>query len=145
MASGAGAGSASRLVLDASAYSRFRAGDPLVHDFIAAAEVVFVPTTVLGELHATFELGSRARENQVTLAEFLAEPFVVVLPLSATIAQQYGRIFATLQGAGTPIPANDIWIAAATIDQGATLLTFDQDFERVPGLERIVLEGIETS
>ena len=140
MASGADAGSASRLVLDATAYSRFRAGDALVHDFIAAAEVVFVPATVLGELHAAFELGSRTRENQVTLAEFLAEPFVVVLPVSATVAQRYGRIFAALRRAGTPLPANDIWIAAGTIDQGATLLTFDQRFEQVPGLDRIVLE-----
>jgi predicted nucleic acid-binding protein len=103
---------------------------------------VLLPTTVLGELAATFQLGSRTRENQVTLAEFLAEPFVVVLPTSATITHQYGRIFASLQRAGTLIPANDIWIAAGTIDQGATLLTFDQRFERVPGLERIVLEGV---
>jgi hypothetical protein len=37
-----------RLVLDTSAYSHFRAGDDRVLDWIAAAEIVFLPTIVLG-------------------------------------------------------------------------------------------------
>jgi predicted nucleic acid-binding protein len=52
-------------------------------------------------------------------------------------------VFAALRRAGTPIPVNDIWIAATTIDQGACLLTFDSDFERVAHLDCILLEGIE--
>jgi tRNA(fMet)-specific endonuclease VapC len=131
------------VLLDTSAYSRFRAGDSRVHDLVAAAEVVIVPTTVLGELYGAFELGSRARENRLVLAEFLGEPFVTVAPVSATVARQYGRIYASLRRAGTPIPVNDMWIAASAIDQGACLLTFDDDFERVAGLDRIVLAGIE--
>ena len=66
-----------------------------------------------------------------------------VFPISADVARQYGRVHAALRRAGTPIPANDMWIAAATIDQGACLLTFDRDFEHVAGLDRIVLEGVE--
>ena len=134
---------APRLALDTSAYSRLRAGDRRVHDLMAAAEIVLVPATVLGELHGAFELGSRGRENRVALAEFLAESFVMVVPTSATVARQYGRVYAALRRAGTPIPVNDIWIAAGAIDQGACLLTFDHDFDKVPGLDCIVLEGIE--
>jgi len=132
-----------RLVLDTSAYSRFRAGDSRVHDLLAAAEVVLLPATVLGELHGAFEFGSRAKENRVTLAEFLAEPFVRVLPTTADVARHYGRVYASLRKAGQPIPANDMWIAAAAIDQGACLVTFDRDFEHVAGLDRVVLEGVE--
>jgi len=143
MNSGSRAAPAPRLALDTSAYSRLRAGDERVHDAIAAAEVVLVPATVLGELWGAFEMGSRARENRVTLAEFLGEPFVSVVPISANVARQYGRVYAALRRAGTPIPVNDMWIAAATIDQGACLLTFDQDFRRVAGLEHILLEGIQ--
>ena len=102
-----------------------------------------MPATVLGELWGAFEMGSRLRENRVMLTEFLGEPFVSVIPISANVARQYGRVYAALRRAGTPIPVNDMWIAAAAIDSGACLLTFDRDFQRVAGLEQIQLEGIE--
>jgi predicted nucleic acid-binding protein len=143
MTSGGRPDRASRLSLDTSAYSKFRAGDTRVHDLIAAAEIVLVPAVVLGELYGAFEMGSRVRENRITLSEFLTEPFVKVVPISADVARQYGRVYAGLRRSGTPIPANDVWIAAATIDQGACLLTFDRDFERVAGLDWILLEGVE--
>jgi predicted nucleic acid-binding protein len=130
-------------VLDTSAYSHFRAGDTRVLDALARAEVVIVPTTVLGELFGAFELGSRARENHVALAEFLEEPFVAVHPTSPSVARQYGRVYAALRRAGTPIPVNDMWIAAAALDAGACVLTFDKDFGRVNGLDCQVLS--ETS
>jgi tRNA(fMet)-specific endonuclease VapC len=130
-----------RLVLDTSAYSRLRSGHPSVLDALAAAEVVLVPVTVLGELEAGFELGSRAKENRAVLAEFLAESFVEVLEVTRSAARRYGRIFAQLRRAGTPIPVNDIWIAAVTLDCGARLLTFDRDFARVEGLEPVLLDG----
>lgn len=132
-----------RLMLDTSAYSRFRAGDSRVHDLIADADVVLVPVPVLGELYGAFEVGGRARENRVALADFLAEPFVTVSAVSETVARQYGRLYGALRKAGSPVPVNDIWIAACALDQGACLLTFDTDFERVPGLDCIVLDGVE--
>jgi len=132
-----------RLVLDTSAYSRFRAGDARVHDLLSAAEIVLVPAVVLGELYGAFEFGSRGRENRVTLQEFLSEPFVRTVPISPDVARQYGRVYSALRRAGTPIPVNDMWIAATALDQGACVLTFDGDFKRVVGLDRIVLEGIE--
>ena len=131
-----------RLVLDTSAYSRFRSGDSRVHDLIAEADVIIIPTTVLGELYGAFEVGSRARANHVDLRDFLDEPFVTVAPVTEAVARQYGRVYAALRTAGTPIPVNDMWIAASAIDQGSCLLTFDTDFERVGGLDRIVLDGL---
>ena len=132
-----------RLVLDTSAYSKLRSGDTRVRDLIADAESVMVPTPVLGELHGAFELGSRVRENRVALSDFLTEAFVQVIPVTETVARHYGRVFAALRRAGTPIPANDMWIAACAIDQGGCLLTFDHDFANVAGLDHIVLDGIE--
>ena len=49
-----------------------------------------------------------------------------------------GELFVALRRAGTPIPVNDIWIAAATIDAGAHLLTFDSDFDRIAQLDRTI-------
>lgn len=143
MTSGVKSGRIPRLVLDTSAYSRFRAGDTRVRDLIAEAESVLVPAPVLGELHGAFEMGSRTRENHVALSEFLSEPFVQVTSVDDTVARHYGRVYAGLRRAGTPIPANDMWIAACALDQGGCLLTFDHDFDHVAGLDRLVLDGIE--
>lgn len=79
-----------------------------VLEVLARAERVLIPATVLGELEAVFEWGSRARENRRALEDFLEEPFVDLLPVTAAVARQYGRVFAGLRRAGTPIPVNDI-------------------------------------
>lgn len=130
----------SRLVLDTSAYSHFRTGHPEVLDALAGAERVLIPVTVLGELEAAFEWGTRARENRRALEAYLEEAFVDVLTVTAAVARQYGRLFTALRRAGTPLPVNDIWIAASTFDCGGTLLTFDRDFARVPGLDLITID-----
>lgn len=73
------------------------------------------------------------------LAEFLSESFVSTLPVTPSVAHQYGKLFAALRRAGTPIPINDIWIAATTLDCGGHLLTFDGDFDNLPSVDRTVL------
>lgn len=128
-----------RVVLDTSAYSHLRVGHSAVVDSLARADTVVVPAVVVGELEAGFLLGKRVEENRRTLAEFLDEPFVNILDVSAVTARRYGQIFAALRLAGTPIPINDIWIAAATMECGGHLLTFDVDFSRISGLEHTVL------
>ena len=94
---------------------------------------------MLGEFEAGFELGSRVRENRIVLAEFLKEPFVGTLPTTREVAGRYGRLFAELRRAGTPVPINDVWIAAATVDCGGHLLTFDGDFRRILSRDCTVL------
>ena len=123
-----------RLVLDTSAYSHFRAGHKETLESIAGADVVHLPTTVLGELYGGFQLGRQERENRQALSDFLAEPFVSVLPTTPEVAEQYGRVYAALRRRGRPIPVNDMWIAAAAIDCGGHLVTFDSDFQFVSGL-----------
>lgn len=129
-----------RIVLDTSAYSHFRGNHAEVVDRIAAADVVYLPTIVLGELEAAFRLGRRTGDNRAKLEEFLREDFVGVLPVTADVARCYGELFAELRAAGTPIPVNDIWIAAATIDAGAELITFDTDFGRIARLQHTIFE-----
>ena len=129
------------VVLDTSAYSAFRRGNPEVAELMAAASVITVPIVVVGELEAGFELVRRTDQNRLTLAEFLAEPGVEVRNTTGRTARLYARIFARLRTAGTPIPINDVWIAAAATECGGLLLTFDRDFERVADLEHTLLEA----
>lgn len=130
-----------RLVLDTSAYSHLRAGHVRVLDHIAGAAVVVMPVTVLGELEAGFELGRRAQENRHILAEFLDEPFTSIMEVTVTTVHYYARIFAYLRRAGTPIPVNDVWIAAATMECNGHLLTFDRDYRRILNLDHTLLEA----
>lgn len=128
-----------RLVLDTSAYSRLRVGHEELTEWIVGASIVYLPTIVLGELFAGFLLGQRRKENEQTLREFLAEAFVEIRAVDQDVARRYGEIFLELRRAGTPIPTNDIWIAAVTLVSGGHLVTFDHDFARVGGLPHTVL------
>lgn len=129
-----------RLVLDTSAYSHLRKGHPEVIASLTAAVQVSLPVIVLGELEAAFELGSRYAENRRVLAEFLALPYVSVLDASPETVRHYARVFVALRRAGTPIPLNDVWIAASTLQCHGHLLTFDRDYLRVAALDCTVLE-----
>lgn len=128
-----------RLVLDTSAYSHLRRGHSEVLANLAAAVQVSIPAIVLGELEAAFEQGSRAAENRRVLAELLAEPFVNVLDVSPSTVRHYACVFVSLRNAGTPIPLNDVWIAACTLEWQGRLLTFDGDFLHVPALDCTLL------
>ena len=130
---------ASRLLLDTSAFTKLRGGDERVADAIAAARAVHFSVITLGELEAAALIGRRTAENRAALTDFLSAPFVSVLPVTAEVSRIYGRIFAALRKAGTPIGTNDLWIAATALEAGAHLLTFDRDFSRIVGLDATVL------
>jgi predicted nucleic acid-binding protein len=126
-------------MLDTSAYAHFRRGHSATVEILAVAERVFISTIALGELEGGFSLGSRADENRHALRDFLDEPFVAVVSIDPEVARRYGALFASLRRAGTPVPTNDIWIAAAALQVGARVVTFDTDFGRIPGLDAHVL------
>ncbi|MEI6809001.1 MAG: type II toxin-antitoxin system VapC family toxin [bacterium] len=123
-----------KVCLDTNAYSRLMRGHPPVKDLLEAAEVVLVTATVLGELHAGFEMGSRRDTNRRQLSEFLTLPGVETAAVTPDIAERYGLLVSQLTRQGTPIPTNDIWIAATALEAGARLITYDPHFQHIPGL-----------
>jgi tRNA(fMet)-specific endonuclease VapC len=129
----------SRILIDTSAYAHFRRGQSDMVDMLTAADTVFLSAVTLGELEAGFVLGSRPDENRSALRDFLAEPFVAVVPIVEAVAKRYGNLFAGLRRAGTPVPTNDIWIASCALHVGAQLITFDSDFDRFRDLDRRIL------
>jgi tRNA(fMet)-specific endonuclease VapC len=120
-------------------------GDERVVLALAEAGIVIVPVIVIGELEAAFAQGERKGENRALLDSFVNEPFVRLAEVTRGVASRYGELVAVLRQAGTPIPVNDIWIAATSMDAGGTLLTLDHDFQRVPGLRCIVLDASSSS
>lgn len=131
----------SRVALDTTTYSQFRRGQADAFDVVSEAGVVLIPIVSIGEIKAGFLLGSRRGDNEALFADFIEEPFVSIIELTDRATDLYAQIFAKLRRAGTPIPTNDIWIAALTMSAGAHLVTFDSDFARVPGLHYTLLEA----
>ncbi len=123
-----------RILIDTNAYARFMAGDERVLDVLAAAETVHLSTVVLGELFAGFRGGSRLQENRSLLTTFLQKPTVRTLEVSTEAADVFGQVKDTLKRSGTPIPMNDVWIAAQAIETGSVIVSFDEHFRKVPGL-----------
>ena len=90
-------------------------------------------TVVLGELEFGAEKSAYAERNRNRLAELTRR--LPLLGLDAETAACYGRIRSHLERLGTPIGANDLWIAAQAQRHGATVVTDNlREFERVPGL-----------
>jgi tRNA(fMet)-specific endonuclease VapC len=102
---------------------------------------VGVPTIALGELRAGFLLGGRRQRNERDLDVFLDNPVVQVLPVDSETSRQYAEIVAELRKAGTPIPTNDIWVAATAARNGTTVLTCDDHFERIGRVGSIFIEA----
>lgn len=127
--------------LDTSAYSNFRRGNEEVAALLDRAELVGVSTVALGELRTGFLLGGKRRRNETELDAFLDSSVVEVLPVDSETSHQYAEIVAELRKAGTPIPTNDIWIAATAARNGTTVLTCDDHFERIARIGSVVIDG----
>lgn len=124
----------SAVALDTNVYSAFMRGLPEAVGALRAAREIHLPLIVLGELLAGFAAGLRAAKNREELARFMASPRVSVLNPDERTARHYADIFAALRAAGTPIPTNDLWIAALARQHRLPLLTFDAHFGAVRGL-----------
>ena len=123
-----------KLLIDTNAYAAFLSGDKVLLDALSRADAVYMSVIVLGELHAGFLGGGRRAENCRTLSKFLGKPSVSTLLLSLETAQIFGEVKDALKRAGTPIPINDVWLAAQAIETGSILVSYDAHFRRVSGL-----------
>ena len=123
-----------RVLLDSNAYSRLARGHPAVADLVRHSQEVVLSTVVVGELLYGYRYGSRTARNIRELDEFLANPYVTLVPVSRITADRYARIATALRAKGRPIPTNDIWIAAHAMETGTDLVSSDGHFKYIDGL-----------
>lgn len=121
-----------RVMLDTSAYSALARGHEQVQGALQEADEVWVSPVVLGELHAGFRRGTRRTENERNLSRFLSSPRVAVADVVEETAVRYAEILSFLKDAGTPVPTNDIWIAASAMQHGLRLVTTDAHYRKIP-------------
>jgi tRNA(fMet)-specific endonuclease VapC len=126
-----------RIALDTNRYTDFCRGELEVAERIARAEKIYLPFVVLGELRAGFQAGAKAKQNERNLIRFLNSPRVRLLLPDEQTMHHYANVFAQLRKQGTPIPTNDIWIAALILQHDLLLLARDSHFDHLPQLARV--------
>ena len=107
---------------------------------LAANHQVCLSIFVEGEYRAGLSNTTRGKIAEQSLAAFIALPNVIQSAPALSVAKRYGEILHLLISKGRPIPTNDIWIAAHTLELGATLVTSDSHFKEIPLLDMLFIE-----
>ena len=123
-----------RVALDTNRYVDLIRGEASVVLTLEKADAVLIPFVVIGELRAGFCAGSRRAENEEILERFLLKNGMEVLYPTDQTTRNYAGLYTQLRAQGTPIPTNDLWIAALVIENGLTLMTRDRHFGHIPQL-----------
>jgi tRNA(fMet)-specific endonuclease VapC len=95
---------------------------------------------VLGELYTGFAGGTKERGNKDTLNRFLLKPSVNILNATSETAEVLGIVKQDFKKAGTPLPINDVWIAAHALETGSTIVSYDNHFKKIAGMRRLEKE-----
>lgn len=126
-----------RLALDTNRYTDLCRGDASVVEAVELADEVWLPFIVVGELRAGFAVGNQQARNQAVLHRFLMKPGVRVLYADDQTTHHYAMVYRQLRKQGTPIPTNDMWIAALVLQHSLSLCDRDAHFDHIAQLTRI--------
>lgn len=122
------------ILLDTNAYAAFKRNAQQAVEVIRHAPRIVVTTVVLGELLSGFAAGTRAVANAEELSGFLDSDRVRVVPIDEGTARFYAVVYRDLRQKGRPIPTNDMWIAASSLQHGLAVFTYDKHFRAVDGI-----------
>ena len=126
-----------RLALDTNRYVDLCKGLAPTVDLVATADTVYLPFVVAAGLRAGFALGRRGADNERVLRRFLQKDGVHLLLADEQTTFHYASVFRHLRERGTPIPTNDMWIAALVLEHNLVLHARDEHFDRLPQLPRL--------
>jgi len=122
-----------RYLLDTNIIIALFADETVIKNNLAQADEVFIPSIAIGELYYGARKSGRPQENLTRVDELVANSTVLVC--DAETAYQYGEVKNKLRLRGRPLPENDIWIAAFTLQYELTLVTRDAHFQEVENLQ----------
>lgn len=125
-----------RVALDTNRLTDLFQGDSRLVTLLSACDEIWIPFVVLAAMKAGFHGGTRRTHNEALLANLLGRKTVGILYAGRETTEQYARLFVLLKRAGTPIPDNDLWIAALCIEHDLALITRDAHFDKLPHLSR---------
>jgi tRNA(fMet)-specific endonuclease VapC len=119
-------------LLDTNIVIAFFSNEQTVVDKISTPRNIVIPSIVIGELFYGAEKSGKKEQNILRLEAFIQS--APILPCDTTTARLYGKIKKQLNAKGTPIPENDIWISALSLEYNFTLVSRDKHFTNVEGL-----------
>ncbi len=123
-----------RIIIDTNIYSNLLRGNFEINEVLRQVSHIGISVISIGELLSGFRAGNKINENREELEQFLDSPRVTIYQVDVDTAEYYSAILNQLKKKGTPIPTNDIWIAAVAFQQGLPLYTLDSHFSYVEGL-----------
>ena len=126
-----------QILIDTNIYSSALRGDNAVVEVLRKQREIGFTVISIGELLSGFKGGNRDSENRSELEDFLDSPRVTIYTIDEDTAEFYSDILNNLRKAGTPIPTNDIWIAAIAFQHGFKLYSTDDHFRQVIGLSLV--------
>ena len=125
-----------RVALDTNRLTDLFRGDAALAERLGLCDEVWIPLVVLAEIKAGFLGGTERHRNEILLRKLLSKTTVGVLLPDRETAEHYARLFVQLKRAGTPVPDNDLWIAALALQHDLLLITRDKHFKNIPQLPR---------
>ena len=123
-----------RILIDTNIYSLALRGEKDVVNTLRQVNHIGISAISIGELLSGFKGGNKEQENRQQLCRFLDSPRVRLYVGDVDSAEYYSSVLNHLKKQGTPIPTNDIWIAAIALQHGLPLYTFDKHFSNIAGL-----------
>ena len=123
------------MILDTNALSAWAEGRAAIEAPLRSAERLVVPSVVLGEYY----FGIRQSRHRNRYGEWLARylPLTEIAAVTSATADAYAAIRLELKRSGSPVPANDVWVAALARQRVLAVLSNDSHFDVVDGVRRI--------
>lgn len=126
-----------RIAIDTNRYVDLCKGERETVEVLETATEVVLPFVVLAELRAGFLLGRRQVENERALSRLLLKDGVEVIYPDDQTTHHYASVYRQLRKQGTPIPTNDMWLAALVLQHNLALHARDKHFDHLPQLVRV--------
>jgi len=123
------------VILDTNALSAYADEQMSVFQALSAANILALPVVVIGEYRYGIRLSRQRSGYQQWLNEFIGT--CRILDIDESTTNYYADIRVELKESGTPIPVNDVWIAALSRQHGLPVLSRDRHFDAVSGVQRV--------
>jgi tRNA(fMet)-specific endonuclease VapC len=123
------------VILDTNGLSALADGESTLEPILRKAAQLAIPVIVLGEYRYGISQSRERKHYERWLIEYL--PKFRILDVDERTTIPYAAVRTELKKSGTPIPSNDVWIAALCRQHSLPLLSRDRHFDAVPGLKRL--------
>ena len=123
------------MILDTNALSAWAEGLATVETSFRTATRLVVPSVVLGEYYFGIRQSPHRNRYEQWLRHYL--PLAEIAAITSATAAAYADVRLELKRSGSPIPPNDVWIAALARQHALPVLSNDSHFDAVAGVRRI--------